>query len=59
MMNSVWFSVFLAWALKKVVLRFGGVSLYRRSQVFFLGMICGQMSCNGIWLVIDYFTGKV
>ena len=59
MMNSVWFSVFLAWALKKTVLRFGGVAVYRRSQVFFLGMICGQMSCNGLWLVIDYFTGKV
>ena len=59
MMNIVWFSVFLAWVLKKVVLRFGGVAVYRRSQVFFLGMICGQMSCNGIWLVIDYFTGKV
>ncbi len=35
----------------------GGVE--RRSQPFFLGLIAGQMSCNGIWLVIDYCTGKI
>lgn len=59
MLNTVWFSVFIAWFLKKLILRFGGVGLYRRSQVFFLGLICGQVTCNGIWLIIDYFTGKV
>ena len=58
-LGHVWFSVFIAWFLKKAIMRFGGVALYRRSQVFFLGMICGQVSCNGIWLVIDYFTGRV
>ena len=59
MLSYVWFSVFLAWFIKKLIMRFGGVALYRRSQMFFLGLICGQVSCNGIWLVIDYFTGKV
>ena len=59
LLNHVWFSVFLAWFLKKLIMRFGGVALYRRSQMFFLGLICGQVSCNGLWLIIDYFTGKV
>lgn len=59
LLNPVWFSVFLAWFIKKLIMRFGGVALYRRSQMFFLGLICGQVSCNGLWLVIDYFTGKV
>ena len=58
-LDNVWFSVFIAWFLKKAIMRFGGVALYRRSQMFFLGLICGQVSCNGVWLVIDYFTGKV
>jgi hypothetical protein len=22
-------------------------------------LICGQVSCNGVWLIVDYFTGKV
>ena len=59
MMNHVWFSVFLAWAIKKIILRYGGQTLYRNSQGFFLGLIAGQVLCNGLWLIIDYFTGKV
>ena len=59
LMNHVWFSVFLAWLIKKAILRYGGAALYKRSQAFFLGLIAGQVLCNGIWLVIDYFTGKV
>ena len=58
-MNPVWFSVFLAWMIKKLVLRFGGASLYKRSQPFFFGLIAGQVLCNGLWLIVDYFTGKV
>ena len=59
MMNYVWFNVFVAWAIKKLVLRFGGAATYQRSQAFFLGLIVGQVTCNGVWLIIDYFTGKV
>ena len=59
MMNTIWFSVFLAWLAKRLVLRYGGASFYGRSQGFFLGLIAGQVLCNGLWLVIDYFTGKV
>jgi hypothetical protein len=58
-MNPIVSSIFLAWAIKKIVLRYGGAALYGRSQAFFLGLISGQVLCNGIWLVIDYFTGKV
>jgi len=58
-MNPLWFSVLLAWAVKKLVLRFGGAGVYRRSQGFFLGLIAGQALSNGLWLIIDYFTGKV
>ncbi len=59
LMNDVWFSVFLAWFFKKLILRYGGAGLYQRSQPFFLGLISGQVFCNGVWLVIDYFTGKI
>ena len=27
---------------------------YQRFQGFFLGLIAGQVLCNGMWLVIDY-----
>jgi hypothetical protein len=59
MMDHVWFSVFLAWVIKRAVMRYGGAGMYRRSQIFFMGLIVGQVLCNGMWLVIDYFTGKI
>jgi len=33
-----------------------GVAL--SSVRFFLGLIMGETLCNGLWVVIDYFTGK-
>ena len=59
MLDKIWFCVLLAWALKKLILRFGGAVHYRTSQHFFMGLIMGEALCNGLWLVIDYFTGKV
>ena len=59
LMNHIWFSVFIAWSVKKAILRFGGASVYRASEAFFLGLIMGEALCNGLWVVIDYFTGKM
>ena len=59
LMNKVWFSIFLAWLIKIIVLRWGGPAHYRKSVVFFLGLIMGEVLCNGLWIVIDYCTGKM
>ena len=59
MLDKIWSCVLLAWALKKLILRFGGAAHYRTSQHFFMGLIMGEALCNGLWLVIDYFTGKI
>ena len=56
-MIYVWFSVFVSWVLKSIVLKYGGPSLYRSLRPFFLGLILGQICVSGMWLVIDYFTG--
>jgi hypothetical protein len=59
LLNHIVVNVFIAWLVKVVVLRYGGANLYHRSQGFFLGMIAGHMLVTGLWLIIDYFTGKV
>jgi len=46
-------SVFLAWLTKSVVLRVGGISLYRRSQAVVLGMLAGYVTGVGISFVVD------
>ena len=56
-MDSLWFSIFLAWLVKLMVMKYGGPSLFRRIRPFFLGFILGQYVISGIWLIIDFFTG--
>jgi hypothetical protein len=56
-MNWLWFSVFLAWLLKSIILKYGGSGWYLMTRPFFLGLILGQVVVAGTWLVIDTFTG--
>jgi len=55
----MWFSIFLAWLIKVIVLKYGGAAVYTRSRDFFLGLIVGRMFISGGWLVVDYLTGTV
>ena len=50
-------SVFLSWVLKSVILKFGGPALFRRLKPFFIGLVAGQFSSMGFWVVVDYLTG--
>ncbi|NKB71666.1 MAG: hypothetical protein GKR89_31715 [Candidatus Latescibacteria bacterium] len=58
-MSWVWASIMLGWLLKVVILKYGGVPLYRSLRPFFLGLVLGQISCVGVWMVIDIITGTV
>ena len=54
------FSIFLAWAAKWLILRYGGIHLYRRVQPFFYGLIVGTFTGCGISFVVDmiWFPGR-
>ncbi len=54
----VWFSIFVAWLIKVIVLKMGGIALYRRTRPFFLGMILGAFTTAGVWLFIDWLAGR-
>ena len=41
-MNPFWFSIFLSWAVKFTILRYGGLRLYRKGIPLFLGFILGE-----------------
>ena len=58
MISSTWFSVMIGWTLKAVVLKYGGVVLFRKLRPFFLGLILGQLTCAGFWTVVDFITGE-
>lgn len=48
-----WFSVMLGWLAKVVVVRLGGVSLYRTARPVFVGLIFGESLAVGLWIVIS------
>ena len=56
-LNSIWFSIFVAWLVKTLILHYAGVGGYRATRWFFLGMILGQFIAGGFWMVVDGFTG--
>ncbi|NKB71095.1 MAG: hypothetical protein GKR89_28835 [Candidatus Latescibacteria bacterium] len=58
-MDHLWFNMFLAWLIKVVVLKYGGVGLYRKTRPFFLGLILGNIVPGGIFLIVDHFTGMI
>jgi hypothetical protein len=47
--NLVWMPLFIAWVLKLVILRYGGLQGFRRSLPFFFGLMLGQFVVGSLW----------
>ena len=56
--HTLWFSVCLAWLLKFIIMKYGGMTRYLASRPFFIGVILGQATAAGVWLVINGFGGR-
>jgi len=48
--------MFLAWAVKAALLRYGGISAYRKALPFFLGLILGDFVTGAAWSIIGSLT---
>ncbi len=55
--GQIWFSAFIAWLLKAVILQYGGPGFFAKLKPFFLGMILGEATVGGLWLLVDALTG--
>jgi len=51
--TTTWFSVFLGWLAKTLILRYAGVPTFRKMKGFFFGLFLGQILCNTTWVLID------
>ena len=56
-MIQLWFSILVGWLLKGLLLRLGGMRAYQVARPAFLGMVLGEFTAAGLWIVIDSITG--
>lgn len=55
-MHEMWFSLFVAWLAKTVILRYGTHHTYERARQFFLGMVAGEATIACLWIVVGFVT---
>ncbi len=56
-MNWLWFTCLLAWFVKSIALRYGGLKTYQGLRPAFLGLIAGSYTSAAVWLIVDQLTG--
>ncbi len=55
-MRILWVSFFIGWACNALCMRYGGVSLFKKVQFFFIGLIIGDFLMGGGWAIVGFFT---
>ncbi|MBC7807294.1 MAG: hypothetical protein H7145_14225 [Akkermansiaceae bacterium] len=48
----VWFPILLGWVAKSLIMRCGGMQLYRRGIPFFIGLILGDIFIACVWSLL-------
>jgi len=56
--TGLWFSIFLSWLAKWLILRHRGLKAYRQAFPFFIGLILGEFIIGGLWSIIG-IVGKM
>jgi hypothetical protein len=51
--NLVWMPMLIAWVLKGLTMRYGGLQAYRRFVPFFLGLILGDCVMGSVWALLS------
>ncbi len=52
-----WFPLLIGWFIKTFVNRYGGMRLFLRARIFFLGMILGEFATALLWALICSLFG--
>lgn len=48
---------FLRWVVKTLVIRYGGLQLFRKTVPLAIGVIVGDLLNRGVWSVVSLVTG--
>lgn len=55
-MRILWFSFLIGWLCNILCMRYGGVQLFKRVRLFFVGLIIGDFFMAGSWAIIGLFS---
>ena len=55
--HTLWFSMFVGWVCKTLILRYGGMKGYAALLPFFLGLILGDALNAVFWIIMGHLTG--
>ena len=57
----LWMSILLGWAIKTMILRYGGARTYQRVKPAIYGVIIGDYAMGGVWMIVNaiiYWSGR-
>lgn len=57
-MAVAWFPLFIAWVIKSIVMRFGGLRVHRQVVPFFMGLMLGEFVVGSSLSIIGIVSGK-
>lgn len=56
--EKLWFPFFISWAVKMMILKYGGIKLYRKAFPLFMGLVLGEFVIGSLWGIIGLLTSK-
>ena len=57
-MRAYWLLFMMAWFIKWIILKKGGLKAYRTALPFFLGIILGEFIVGGLWTLLGVLIQK-
>jgi len=51
--GNTWFSIFIGWLVKVLIVRYGGARLYQQARPLFIGVIFGECLAAATWLLVN------
>jgi hypothetical protein len=57
LMPNIWTEILIAWLIKVLVLRYGGLRGYRKLLPLFLGLMLGEYAVQGFWALVGVVLG--
>jgi hypothetical protein len=55
---QIWFSFFIGWACKRVVVKYGGKATFDKVRAAFIGLIMGELMAVALWSIVSVVIDK-